>query len=64
MNEQREIRRIMEKVLAIDQRLEKYNLRMEKVLKDTNYPRGVTYDQLSKLKDNSYGQDIIFHYLK
>jgi len=64
MNEQREIRRIMERVLAIDQRLERYNLRMEKVLKDTNYPKGITYDQLSKLNDGSYGRDIVFRYLK
>jgi hypothetical protein len=64
MQNQNDIRRIMEKILVIDRRLERYNKRMDRILKETNYLKGITYDELSLLRDSEYGQSIKFEYLE
>lgn len=45
---QKELRRITNMVEIINKRLEKYNKRMDKVIKETKYPMGITYDELSE----------------
>lgn len=46
----------------INHRLTKYNERIDKIIKETNYPSGITYDQLSdniiQISGDSYNREI------
>ena len=44
----KEINTIVKMIKQINKQLEQYNKRLNTVMKQTNYPTGITYDQLSK----------------